>query len=76
MKLVMRENGTAGLWRFALSKNISTRRPLNRRSLGFAPPDFQLRMVALINCVRLSLRRVAYVVVSSSCDVGNPGRRL
>jgi hypothetical protein len=47
-------------------KNISMRGPLNCRSLGFAPPDFLLRVVALINFLRLSLRRVAYVVVSSS----------
>jgi hypothetical protein len=38
----------------------------NCGSLDFAPPDFLLRPVALINCVRLSLRRAANVVVVSS----------
>jgi hypothetical protein len=38
----------------------------NRRSLHCSPPDFLLRMAALIDFVRLSLRRVAYVVLSSS----------
>src|ERR1700733_8772788 len=38
----------------------------NRRSLHYAPPDFLLRSVALINCMRLSLRRAANVVVAGS----------
>jgi hypothetical protein len=51
------------------------REPLsNSRSLHYSPPDFPLRVVALIKFVRLSSQRVAYVVVPSSCDVGNPGR--
>src|ERR1700761_2677476 len=38
----------------------------NSRSLHCAPPDFLWRVVALINTVRLSLRRAAYVAVASS----------
>jgi hypothetical protein len=40
--------------RYALSKNIPTKGPLNRRSLHCAPPDFLLRPVALINIMRFS----------------------
>ena len=52
--------------RCALSKNISKKGPLNRRSLDCAPPDFLSRPVALRICMRLSLRRAAHVVVASS----------
>jgi hypothetical protein len=52
--------------RFALSKNISRRGPLNSRSLHSAPPDFLLSVVALMKRVRLSLRRAASVVVAGS----------
>jgi hypothetical protein len=38
------------------------------------PPDFLLRPVALMICMRFSLRRAAHVVVASSCEVGNPLR--
>ena len=48
-----------------LSKNISTKEPLNRRSLHCAPPDFLWRPVALRICMRLSLRRAAHVDVAS-----------
>jgi hypothetical protein len=34
--------------------------PQNPRSLGFAPPDFLLRFVALANFMRLSLRGKAH----------------
>jgi hypothetical protein len=51
----------------------SLRAGQNSRSLHYAAPDFLLRAVALIKFVRLSLRRVAYVVVSNSGEVGNPG---
>jgi hypothetical protein len=37
----------------------------NRRSLHSAPPDFLWRPVALMICMRLSLRRAANVVVAS-----------
>jgi hypothetical protein len=39
-----------------LSFRVSRSGPRNRRSLGFAPPDFLLRLVALANFMRLSLR--------------------
>jgi hypothetical protein len=32
----------------------------HRRSLGYAPPDFLLRLVALVNLMRLSLKRKAH----------------
>src|ERR1700761_7224980 len=48
------------------AKNILRRSPLNSRSLHCAPPDFLWRVVALINTVRLSLRRAAYVAIASS----------
>jgi hypothetical protein len=35
----------------------------NRGSLHYAPPDFLSRTVALIYCVRLSLRRAACVAL-------------
>jgi hypothetical protein len=50
----------------ALSKSISKKGPLNRRSLHCAPPDFLWRAVALIICMRLSLQRAAHVFVASS----------
>ena len=43
------------------------------RSLHYAPPDFLLRLVALMNGMRLSLGRAANVVVAGSREVGNPG---
>jgi hypothetical protein len=42
---------------------VSTRE--NRRSLHYAPLDFLSRHVALMICMRLSLRRAAYVVVAN-----------
>jgi hypothetical protein len=38
----------------------------NRRSLHYAPPDLLWRPVALMICMRLSLRRAAHVDVASS----------
>jgi hypothetical protein len=38
----------------------------DRRSLHRAPPDFLCRPVALMVCMRLSLRRAAHVAVASS----------
>jgi hypothetical protein len=45
-------------------KRVGAPRKRNRRSLHCAPPDFLSRTVALIDSVRLSLRRAAYVVVA------------
>jgi hypothetical protein len=47
---------------------------LKRRSLGFAPPDFLLNLVALSHFMRLSLteRRTRGLVERSVA--GNPGR--
>jgi hypothetical protein len=47
-----------------LSENIPKKDPLNRRSLGYAPPDFLLRFVALMDFMRLSLRKDAHVGLS------------
>ena len=47
-------------------KNISTRDPLNCRSLRSAPPDFLWVLVALPNFMRLSLRKGAYAAFSSA----------
>jgi hypothetical protein len=64
-----------------LSFRVSRSGPRNRRSLhgkpgqvGFAPPDFLLRLVALANFMRLSLpeRRTRNRVQRSVA--GNPGR--
>jgi len=33
----------------------------HRRSLHYAPPDFLLRLVALVKFLRLSLKKAAYV---------------
>jgi hypothetical protein len=38
----------------------------NRRSLHCAPPDFLLRVVALINCMRFPLRETASVALASA----------
>jgi hypothetical protein len=46
----------------ALLKNIPKRDPLNRRSLGCAPPDF----LALANFMRLSSRKGARAATSSA----------
>jgi hypothetical protein len=46
-------------------KSVCENRGKNRRSLHYAPPDFLLRPVALMICMRLSLRRAAHVVVAS-----------
>ena len=40
-------------------------REVNRRSLHCAPPDFPLRLVALMDYMRLALRRAAHVVLTS-----------
>ena len=51
---------------YARSKSIPKREPPNRRSLHFAPPDFLLRAVALINFMRFPLRKTAPVVLASA----------
>jgi hypothetical protein len=43
------------------------------QSLHYAPPDFLLRLVALMNFMRLSPRRAAHVAIVSRREVGNPG---
>ena len=47
-------------------KNISKKGPLNRRSLHYAPPDFLLRVVALIKFMRFPLRETATVALVSA----------
>jgi hypothetical protein len=55
-------------------KNISRRGPRNRRSLGYAPPDFLWALVALSHFMRLSLaERRTHGLVQRSV-AGNPGR--
>jgi hypothetical protein len=51
-----------------LSKNISKKGPLNRRSLHYAPPDFLLRVLALIQFMRFPLRETAPVVLASTAS--------
>jgi hypothetical protein len=48
--------------------------PRNRRSLGFAPPDFLLRLVALATFMRLSLRERRKRNRVQRSVAGNPGR--
>jgi hypothetical protein len=50
----------------SFKKNISRGEPPNRRSLHYAAPDFLWRAVALMICMRLSLRRAAHVLVARS----------
>jgi hypothetical protein len=38
----------------------------NRRSLHSAPPDFLWKLVALVNIMRLSLKKGAHALVSSA----------
>ena len=45
---------------YGRSRNIPKKGPLNRRSLGFAPPDFLWSLVALANYMRLSFKRKAH----------------
>src|SRR5882757_2557138 len=59
---------------FAPSKNISRRGPRNCRSLGFAPPDFLLILVALANLMRLSLKERRTRNRVRRNVAGNPGR--
>jgi hypothetical protein len=46
----------------------------HRRSLGFAPPDFLLRLVALANFMRLSSRERRTRNRVQRSVAGNPGR--
>jgi hypothetical protein len=57
--------------RYALSKNISTKGPLDCRSLGF--PDFLSRVAASVSCVWFSLERTTSVVAGESSEAGNLG---
>ncbi len=57
-----------------LSFRVSRSGPRNRRSLGFAPPDFLLRLVALANFMRLSLRERRTRNRVQRSVAGNPGR--
>jgi hypothetical protein len=57
-----------------MSKNISKRGPRNRRSLGFAPPDFLWKLVALTDLMRLSLRERRTRNLVQCHAAGNPGR--
>jgi hypothetical protein len=59
---------------FPLSFPVSRSGPRNRRSLGFAPPDFLLRLVALANFMRLSLRERRTRNRVQRSVAGNPGR--
>jgi hypothetical protein len=66
---------------YALSKNISKRGPRNCRSLhgtpgqvGFAPPDFLWKLVALTDLMRLSLRERRTRNLVQCRAAGNPGR--
>jgi len=38
----------------------------HRRSLGFAPPNFLLKLMALMNFMRFSLRKGAHATLSST----------
>jgi uncharacterized membrane protein len=55
-------------------KNISRKGPRNCRSLGFAPPDFLLILVALANLIRLSLRERRTRNRVQRSVAGNPAR--
>src|ERR1700677_4380771 len=46
----------------------------NRRSLGYAPPDFLWSSVALADFMRLSLRERRTRGFVQCCVAGNPGR--
>jgi hypothetical protein len=52
--------------RYALSKNIPRKGPRNCRSLGYATPDFLLRLVALMSFMRLSLLKATHVALSGA----------
>jgi hypothetical protein len=49
-----------------MGSRVYVRTKTNRRSLHCATPDFLLSLVALVNFMRLSLTKAAYVVVSSA----------
>ena len=57
-----------------LSFRVSRSGPRNRRSLGFAPPDFLLRLVALPSFMRLSSRERRTRNRVQRSVAGNPGR--
>ena len=46
----------------------------NRRSLGYAPPDFLWNLVALLHFMRLSLTERRTRGLVQCCVAGNPGR--
>jgi hypothetical protein len=47
---------------------------VDRRSLGFAPPDFLWNLVALVDFMRLSLTERRTRGLVQCCVAGNPGR--
>jgi hypothetical protein len=53
---------------------MSRKGPRNRRSLGFAPPDFLWNLVALTDLMRLSLRERRTRDLVQCSVAGNPGR--
>jgi hypothetical protein len=57
-----------------LSFRVCRRGPRNPGSLGFAPPDFLLRLVALANFMRLSSREKRTRNRVQRSVAGNPGR--
>jgi E3 ubiquitin-protein ligase DOA10 len=56
-----------------LTRNKKPATERNSRSLHYAPPDFQLRVVASVNFMWHSLRRAAHVAVGECRVVGDPG---
>src|SRR5450631_3713534 len=58
---------------YALSKNISTKSPRNRRSLRSASPDFLWTLMAFADLMRLSLRERRTRGLVWHCVAGNPG---
>jgi hypothetical protein len=59
--------------RYTRSKNIPKKSPLNCRSLRFAPPDFLLNLVALVDFMRLSPTERRTRGLVQCCVAGNPG---
>jgi hypothetical protein len=57
--------GTRRCLRIGVGKHLQGR-PLNRRSLHYAPPDFLSRLVALIIFMRFPLRETAPVALASA----------
>ena len=67
--LVRKSGGKSGDYTRAKDSGYES----NRRSLHYAAPNFLLRLVALAEFMRLSLRKAAYVDVDQCRVVGNPG---